>query len=1120
MDAVSDVLANSDFISRTIGMSNSYEDIMFIVQALGREPVSLLGKNYAFIYDHVRRNYLQGTYVDSKYYDNCHKFTFYKEAPTVKFADPYNDQMNKLGKWIPNMTFQDTAVYSMGGGASIHYSESDDDKTNNRQITYKEDLDSGNPGTHTNSIYSYGSQVSICDLVGKTNSNFNHGKYQTLIARFHTNSPESKDKDNSTQTAFSNEYGQSHGRNLLKKEHKGNLVNGYDNPYCRVWTYHHQYNQVKRQIRPLVGENGNGITQELFESYEISGNYDTVGFRTLADEKYGIKSGSKRLDDYGVLNYQNGTVNIAPTAKITDYFYHKNNEYEKGIIETKKCMFSIENLAWRDGKSRNDEFDPYGLSPEQRGPLGGRIMWFPPYDLKFNEDVNVNWNSNKFIGRGEDIYTYTNTERRGNLSFTLLIDHPSILDYWTGLNRNGMKNQGNGLASGNSGGIDNVNNQENTLLRFFSGCEILSAKPQLYRNRMIEPITVESPKPTETMSPEEADESKKETYKLYAILYFPNNYSGQDDDAEFAINYLMNGIGTQKRIDNGIAVDFAPDPNASQGIGYEMSDSGISIVNWDAIHDKIKYGTNSTITDELKEGKAEFIYDKKITYGGNNGIILAKQIGDKASLSDDDENYKSEWKNRRWFYRVDNDTINERLVNTPWNYIDGSKYNDESSSYHLNSTGYSWVKENISAFNLNENDDLVSFVDLYVALNKEASKNSLITNKTNENNVTKIRKIANGEDGYNVVSVSFRGHNSSHGRNKNANVNIERNSTLSSERALTFKNWMAKMGFPKVNEAGNPITISQANENDNHKKDTIDSPYIKAWRSASVVIEYTKENIMDAATSEATKVDKNGKTIVDRVEIKNNESSKRKQWWELSEDTNNLILDTYGKTIGKRAPSEEAKNWIGDALNELSDYEYDKEKVVNRYDNEGEFFETLTSDAPFLHHLISEKIKYFDPAFHSISPEGFNARLTFLHQCTRQGSTVGKSSFDSSSAYNLAFGRPPVCVLRLGDFFNTKIVITSLTIQYEDPQWDMNPEGIGMMPMFANVTINFNFLGGSDLAGPIARLQNAVSFNYYANTSVYDNRAEVVEYENNGSGNEKAFKGYVYPRIYNKLENK
>ena len=66
--ATSDLLASSDFISRTIGMNNSYEDIMFIVQALGREPVSLLGKDYAFIYDHVRRNYEQGTTVPSMLY--------------------------------------------------------------------------------------------------------------------------------------------------------------------------------------------------------------------------------------------------------------------------------------------------------------------------------------------------------------------------------------------------------------------------------------------------------------------------------------------------------------------------------------------------------------------------------------------------------------------------------------------------------------------------------------------------------------------------------------------------------------------------------------------------------------------------------------------------------------------------------------------------------------------------------------------------------------------------------------------------------------------------------------------------------------------------------------------
>ena len=44
--------------------------------------------------------------------------------------------------------------------------------------------------------------------------------------------------------------------------------------------------------------------------------------------------------------------------------------------------------------------------------------------------------------------------------------------------------------------------------------------------------------------------------------------------------------------------------------------------------------------------------------------------------------------------------------------------------------------------------------------------------------------------------------------------------------------------------------------------------------------------------------------------------------------------------------------------------------------------------------------------------------------------------------------------------------------------------------MIANIDISFTFLGGSDISGPISRLQNAVSYNYYANTSVYDRRAD------------------------------
>lgn len=44
--------------------------------------------------------------------------------------------------------------------------------------------------------------------------------------------------------------------------------------------------------------------------------------------------------------------------------------------------------------------------------------------------------------------------------------------------------------------------------------------------------------------------------------------------------------------------------------------------------------------------------------------------------------------------------------------------------------------------------------------------------------------------------------------------------------------------------------------------------------------------------------------------------------------------------------------------------------------------------------------------------------------------------------------------------------------------------------MYADVNINFRFIGGSDLSGPIEKLQNAVSFNYYSNTSVYDRRSD------------------------------
>ena len=58
---------------------------------------------------------------------------------------------------------------------------------------------------------------------------------------------------------------------------------------------------------------------------------------------------------------------------------------------------------------------------------------------------------------------------------------------------------------------------------------------------------------------------------------------------------------------------------------------------------------------------------------------------------------------------------------------------------------------------------------------------------------------------------------------------------------------------------------------------------------------------------------------------------------------------------------------------------------------------------------------------------------------------------------------------------------------------DLNNEGVGVVPLIANVTISFNFIGGGDLSGPVRRLQNAMSENYYANGRLYNNRADRIE---------------------------
>ncbi len=215
-----------------------------------------------------------------------------------------------------------------------------------------------------------------------------------------------------------------------------------------------------------------------------------------------------------------------------------------------------------------------------------------------------------------------------------------------------------------------------------------------------------------------------------------------------------------------------------------------------------------------------------------------------------------------------------------------------------------------------------------------------------------------------------------------------------------------------------------------------------------------------------------------------------------ADDTNTSIHDTNCLKLGRKAVA--TFKFDPELALKLTDNEKDpvvtpeekwrvSKKITNRFYNECNYFEKLEQEDAVVYSSLKEKLKFFHPAFHAITPEGLNSRLTFLQQCTRQGPTNVGDGPD-----NLAFGRPPVCILRLGDFYHTKIVIDNIGISYEPLVWDLNPEGIGVQPMIATVDLSFKMIGGQSMKGPINKLQNAVSFNFFGNTQIYDERADKI----------------------------
>lgn len=685
----------------------------------------------------------------------------------------------------------------------------------------------------------------------------------------------------------------SRGRNLRTngtqdiESSESNTTRPFSTNLCRVWTKYHQYSKHKDRIRPFYDSNGT-----------------LIDIRDKIETSLRPNNGITNLKKYSTLN-QDGFVQVVPTP----------SNFKDNI---KNYMFSIENLAWRDllGKS--------GLSKEQIGPNQGRIMWFPPYNLKFTENVNVEWNSNKFIGRGEQIHTYVNTERSGTLSFTLLIDHPSVLNKIA-------KPQGN----------ETSNEVKQRILRFFAGCADLDA---LGTEEKVDEVVDTKPDDNNgTQNPKPKTTEYKDVVSAY-IVFYPNNFSGSG-----------------KSVDDIIEVLDA----------YEITPNGRG-----------------------KYSDADF--EQEVLQPGND---------------------------------VDVNSI--ILINT-----------NEGISSQL--------------------DDLkIMYDDYFSKINRRLQP------------IKKLAELPNEFDKYSY-SIEIYSFASNAGTEKNNNKLIQR-------RNKTAEILLKHYAFSEINyeiKGGKIINV------DKYVND-VNNIYSKLARASIILI---TQKLPENATN-FEELDNNGEVVL--------------------EDGTVIVTETPNG--GEETQENQEK--IVTAVTSVN-----KDELLT-YDNEYLYFSEIGNDDVSLEN-IRNKVSIFTPAFHSVTAEGFNARLTFLHQCTRQGPTysltnaeIEQKEYDKenesesdknkkkvnsylSYAGSLAFGRAPYCVLRIGDFFNTKICIESLSIDYNNGdgiQWDLNPEGAGVQPMMANININFKFLGGQDISGPIERLQNAVTANYYANASIYDRHADNKE---------------------------
>jgi outer membrane protein OmpA-like peptidoglycan-associated protein len=597
-----------------------------------------------------------------------------------------------------------------------------------------------------------------------------------------------------------------------------------------------------------------------------------------------------------------------------------NNAYAK------KYMFSLENLAW--ATSNAPGFAVSDLAVCERGPNGGRVMWFPPYDLKFSETVQANWNGNDFIGRPEPIYTYKNTTRTGSLSWKIIVDHPSVLNV---IANKVLNNETNKTR------IDSI------IESFFAGCR---------------------------------------KYDLYALA--KKYYTIPPNDL-FQIQKAITSKELTKE-EMQYAVDtITTIPQVAQATG------------------------GNTANAELQ---------KFLNYG---------------------------------FY-FNNDIPSPTTV-----------------TYQTTYTTYIGQKDDYARISPKTAEQTTSFFDNVITPNK---------NKIDELIDLIAKQLSNSTEG--TISIVVNG-------TASALASVSYNDKLSARRiqsAISYFTSNPKL-TPYINSTPKRLLITEGKA--------------LGERAEVLVYDAKSKNFIPNAPVSCTDGDQDNQAQKPAIYTTKAMACRRAYISSITSNIQQPIPQPQPQKTTVVTGNVVTKTEVVPVIEE-SYVQKDNitKRIVRALISECDYFETIKEETPMVYDNLKEKLKFFQPAFHSTTPEGLNSRLTFLQQCMRPGDTIptiksigGKDVLEYNNATNTAFGAPPVLILRIGDFYNTKIIPNNLAITYEN--LDINPEGIGVQPMIANVTLGFSFVGGSGLKESVDKLQNALTFNYYANTEMWDERADVTD---------------------------